>query len=340
MKLFIHSRRAEVSERLYFVLFELLIIAVVAGIIANKMNTVRNDQVFEKKFFPRDLVLVLNNAMAAPGVLLYAYGRQSPSFANFSTSFDNQYVSVSGAQYPYAADSGVKVRSDAAVIDHAKSIALVRSGSALRVATQGVINPLRLQCGPHQAIDGKITLDAGRGWSALIASQGQPAGDQGIVTSFAVESETMRQLAAAVYGHDISRYSTTRDIQLDSPITLDERIKKIDAAVVSLHASTEPKIRAFVNVRGAAKDASIQLACELVNAMTDAFPATYRGASIIPIDDTVLAQDDARRVLVRGKPGVFLEIGDMNDPAAPLLNGTRALGDALHGALSGAQVAP
>ena len=321
-------RKAEMTERMYFVLFEILLVVLVAGIIFAKVDDVRTNQMFQKKFLTRDLALVKNVEYAAPGVLAYAYGKTNPVFSQFEVALQEGTVTVGQTPYPFAADANTKFSS--VPVAGTKGIALVRSADEQWAGLEQQINPLRLNCPQIPAI-ARITLDAGHGWSQLLADKGEPAGDKGIEASSGYESEITRRLGAGVYGHEPAFYAVTRDLKEDSPMLLEERQRKIEGMLLSVHASTTPTVKAYVNAHGKNKDESTALACNVLNAVTDAFPASFSGASVIPVDVSRLAPDDAKHVLVADKPGVLLEIGSIADANSPLYKNPSRLADAIHG---------
>lgn len=345
MRLFRPTKKSQVMERLYFILFEILLIVLVASIIFNKINDIKTGQTFPKKFLARDLALVKNVEFASPGVLMYIYGKQAEAFSDFEITFDDQYVVFSGTPYPYAVDTGVTFLKKPNIIAGANALALIRSSQEQLITTSGEINPLRLRCGPViERIPGKITLDPGHGWRERIAKQEREkgaseeeiarfAGDKGIITAIGYESEIMRTLALRVYGHDPKKYAQTRSLKEDSSQSLDDRQQNVEGAVLSLHATTDPKLRAFINVKGEKKAMSEQLACKLLNAITDQFPNIFNGASIIPFDDKRILPEDAKLVLIRDKPGVLLEIGNIDDPNSPLHKERSALAKAIDSAV-------
>ena len=327
MKLFQH-KRGDITERIYFILFEIVLVVLVASIIFGKINDIRTNQLFQKKFLARDLALVVNVGFAAPGVLMYAYGKQSPFFKNFEVSVRDGLVMISGIPYPYAIDQRVLFSSEP--VAGTKGISIVRSGNEYWAGFEKEINPLRLRC-PTMSRIARVTLDAGHGWSKLLEDRGEPAGDKGIIAADS-ESEIMRRLAAGIYGHDPQFYAVTRDINQDGPLSLEERQKRIEVSLVSLHASTTPTVKAFVNAHGLRAE-SEQLACAIVNAITDTAPRAFTQAYIIPVDVSKLAPQDPKRVLIADKPGVLIEIGNLNDATYPLLKNTGKLSDAIHTAL-------
>jgi hypothetical protein len=322
------NNRAEMTERMYFVLFEILLVVLVAGIIFAKIEDVRTNQLFQKKFLARDLALVKNVEYSAPGVLVYAYGKTNPVFSLFEVALQEGTVTVGQTPYPFAADANAKFSS--VPVAGTKGIALVRSEGEQWVGLEQQVNPLRLNC-PALPSVARVTLDAGHGWSRILADKGEPAGDKGIETSAGHESEITRRLGAGVYGHEPAFYAVTRDLKEDSPMLLEERQRKIEGTLLSLHASTVQTVKAYVNAHGKNRDESIALACHVLNAITDAFPAAFSGASVIPVDIPRLAPDDAKRVLVADKPGVLLEIGNIADASSPLYKNPNRLADAIHG---------
>ncbi len=332
-------------ERLYFVLFEIILIVLVTSIIFNKINDIRKEQIFQKKFLARDLALVKNVEYAAPGVLAYAYGKQSEQFPQFEITFADHVVSFSGTPYPFAPDTRIFLQNEPKILTGVKALALVRSGQDQFVSNYGPINPLRLQCGDSfERIRGKITLDPGHGYNEALVerqrSEGaseqeiqQVAGDRGIVTAAGSESELMRLLAASIYGHDPNLYGQTRSIKEDSALSLEERKRLIDGAVLSLHARTDTTLKAFIDAQGKKRAVSEQLACMILGSLVDYFPSAFTGVSIIPIDSAVLASDDPKRVLAIDKPGVLIEIGDMRNAETPMIKERRAFAQAINEAI-------
>lgn len=343
MKLFHHAKRGQ--EHLYFVLFEIILIVLVTSIIFNKINDIRKDQIFQKKFLARDLALVKNVEYAAPGVLAYAYGKQAEQFPQFEITFADNAVSFSGTPYPYAANTNVFLQSEPQMLTGVKAIALVRSGRDQFISNYGPINPLRLQCGDQfERISGKITLDAGHGYNeALIERQQkegaseqeikQVAGDRGIITAVGAESELMRLLAASIYGHDPNLYGQTRNLKEDTALSLEERRRLIDGAVLSLHARTDTTLKAYIDAQGKKRAASEQLACAILSSLVDYFPDAFTGVSIIPIESAALAPDDPKQVLASDKPGVFLELGDMRNAETPMIKERRTFAQAINEAI-------
>jgi N-acetylmuramoyl-L-alanine amidase len=194
-----------------------------------------------------------------------------------------------------------------------------------------------------------VILDPGHGWNDAEAKREKEAGgnaadiaksggDKGAVASFGYESEIARRIAGfAQQARPLLLKSSTRSLVIDENLDLAGRISKIESgsadAVISIHLGSNPdkaqfNIKAYYNAYGARSSDSAKLACEIVNSLSQNIMSVQTsnakntffvtGTAVVPVNPDQLLPDDPMQVLVKDKIGVFLEIGNIQQPGSVL----------------------
>jgi len=95
-KAFLNSRKA-VEHELFFNIFELVLVVIVAFALFNFVKSIEKDTLFQKTYLARDVALVVNTLYAAPGDVSYTYVENGHD-NTYNIDFAENTVSVSSAE--------------------------------------------------------------------------------------------------------------------------------------------------------------------------------------------------------------------------------------------------
>jgi hypothetical protein len=113
---------------LYFFIFGLIMIGLVAVAIINFKNRAENAETLDQRFLARDLALTMNTVYASPGSVVHTYkGAGLDKFKEFDYNFRENTVQISnGEKYSYATDSNF--RQTNLRVQHPEQIVISNSG--------------------------------------------------------------------------------------------------------------------------------------------------------------------------------------------------------------------
>lgn len=337
------SKKGTVAD---IVLMPTFVTAVVLGVIFLRLFAaiagIGADMQFEKMSMAVNSALLISVLHDVHSNAQYIY------YNNYDFKFDFQANKVivyqkakdeSGAGFFYFSEDGPKGRLR--FIPNALNVAgvpifqlyFVKQGNDVFVDSPAANKKFRanlnlLECSRESAekLGKGIIIDPGYGWDEKLAKEGAlDSGSKGDVHNDFVESEITWVLAAKLlgYGKDVfaDKSFHTRSLSQDSKASVDERIAKIDAAgntVISIHVgsyddgSFNPVI-AYINGDSEHIAASRQLACLILNSLSNKFPE-ITDLAVIPVSVEQLDEFDRNnplRVLRKDKIGIQLVLGNI-----------------------------
>lgn len=341
-------RKGAILHRFYFVLFELVLLVLLTVFIFNKISDVRSGEIFDKRFFARDLALARNTLTASPFNARIEYGA-SDAFKDKIFQFDERQIVVEPFAYPAAVDDHLEYEHVGAFV---KSPFLQREGGTVRLAAD-TFNRHRYDC-PDILLSGKVVLDPGHGRNPLalggfMGERGvQPAEGSGVKDP---ESVLMQSQAFAIENFLKTRgvvvemtrnklFSDPAEGRIEEAVLVSRRRELAGSAgaFVSLHAAKsaahENLVKAYVRTDSSKLEESATLACHIVNALAGL--PDIDGVAIVPFTGALLAsadvpgtrevdEEDPRRALGTAAPGVLLEIADIDRENGNLFTPTTTL---------------
>jgi hypothetical protein len=340
------TKRGAVAVPVYFTIFEVILLAVVIVIVAKEVSNIDESSIFQKKFFSRDIALLLDSMTNARGNFFYVYNPNTP-LEKYELDFSNGRVSVDGESWPYAKNSNLKFSPEK--IKNANLVVFKKTGNTIEIAGRDVdAESLILDCPYAHKTFSSVVLDPGHGYDP-VSQQGDEgfkikAADDSVIS----ESRTVLGIAASLKSLLGSVLSTRKlgltvrsvngkPVQVEDAKTTEERIEFIDmhpeAAVISLHFGKDvPEnniIKAFV--RKDADDAAFGLACRILNAIAGRkeFKNRITGTAVVPVDLGQFSPTDPKQVLKTANVAVQLELGNIGHPDNPLISGQQAVAAAI-----------
>jgi hypothetical protein len=364
----IHGRRGDM-QRLYLILFEIFIVVLLAFVVIRKVSTVNLD--YQKRFLSKDIALLTDAAYASPVPFEYQYG--FPGLANHSITFDKQVVSVTGRSYPFAQDLSIRssfafkpaetfrFKREPGVLEF-----IPRNFYPYKLACpseRSTVNAIILD--PEYGWD-ETLAEGERQKNASITDDELAtlgAGDKGAAgrntngTLF-YEYDLNRHVAIALKSALVSllgpqsdaKILTTRALGTAQALSIRARREKIagmppKSLVLSIRsgirdAPADVPLIVYVNGRSARLNVSMAAACAVLNALAEKYHLTHSGivpidADLLPLDDGSTARDeeDPLRVLAPDRPGITIELGNLNNPDDPMQKDIAALAGAISSGL-------
>jgi hypothetical protein len=334
-------RRAQVSLAVYFRIFEIIFLIAVIGIVAAEVKNIQDSGIYQKKFFARDIALLLDSVPNAGGNLQYVYSTPVASLSRFGVDFSNGKVSVDGEDWPYAFDSTAIF--DAVPAKDSSSLLVRRLGRRTTIGPIpekiGAFNGWFLPCGPVPRISSLI-IDPGHNYVQNEPQLAWTGGQGSVSASFfvlgvsgAIKSVADSRGIPAV----LTRSLSTKPVEETK--SLQERLDILSrndgfalSLVVGRQAKSQNVLKAFVH-----KDANDDVrgfACSILNAVAgqEQYANSITGTGVIPVDPAQLGSDDPRQVLSANK-GIVIEIGSAHYPDNALLSSPQELGLVIAGVL-------
>ncbi len=102
-----------IDYEVWFVLVELILIAIICIGMTDYLFSVKNNTLFEKNYLKKDIGLVATVINSAPGDVQYTYVSKEKVLSNFEFEFDKNKIHVKDAgkrlkiNYPFMSDQDV-----------------------------------------------------------------------------------------------------------------------------------------------------------------------------------------------------------------------------------------
>ncbi|MBI4141183.1 N-acetylmuramoyl-L-alanine amidase [Candidatus Woesearchaeota archaeon] len=305
-------------------------------LIFGKLNSISEDHLFVKKFFARDLAVLMDAMHVPEGNILYFYTTQPNILSKLNFAFKNNIIEVNDEKYPMAVHL-----SEETTIEKPQQLRILKKNNQIFVekeapTPQEPYNPNAINCPQKPIIGGTIVLDPGHGYNPT--EQGYQ-GTKGVEGQQGQESKLMAQTAQALQslltlkGKNVL---TTRalTIEVEDAKNIDDRknAAKQGDVIISIHTNQDKKennnIKAYINYDSPNYAESYSLACALLNSLSNTFIAQTTGTAIIPVKINQLDQDDDKRILETNNIAVQIELGNINGTTA-FLQQTKNVANAL-----------
>lgn len=333
--------KSQATTETLFVLTEILMVLAAGFLIFGKLNNISEDHLFVKKFFARDLAVLLNAMHIPQGNILYFYKTQPDILSKLTFTFKNNMVEVKDEKYPMAVHL-----SEETTIEKPPQLRILKQHNKLFIDKPTKIikeeyNKNALACPTKPVLSGTIVIDPGHGYNPT--EQGYQ-GDIGREGKHGKESIITAQIAQALQsllklkGKNVF---TTRALTTDIEDAKSIEERKITAQqgdiILSIHANKDDQeinnLKAYVNQDSPTYLQSYALACTLLNSLSDKFSTQTTGTAVIPISIDQLDPEDDKRILETSKIAVQIELGNI-DAESAFLPQTKTLATRLAEALT------
>gem|GEM_PF-5834523 len=312
------NKKSQATTEALFVLSEILLVVAAIFLIFGKITSVDNDQLFLKKYYSRDLAVLIDQIQGMGGNLLYLYNPAQTTLSKLDFKFKKTHVEAGNDKYPVAAKEIQEIE-----IQKPKSLRITKQNNKIEVkenreASQQAFNFNKINCPEIKTNVQNLAIDPGHGYN-----KETELGDTGFKIEQKQESMLMANLAASLQSalRVLNINSETTRNTLTSPTeeskTIEERKNFVQNAgtIISLHANKENpennNIKAYVNFNSQNYLESYKLACEILNSISDNFVLETTGTAIIPTDLNQLDEEDPKQILLDKKFAVYLEVGNI-----------------------------
>jgi len=319
------NKKSQATSESLFVLTEIILVVAAVFLIFGKITSIENDQLFLKKYYSRDIALLLDEIQGMQGNIFYQYNPPQTTLEKLDFTFSPTQIQVADEKYLVAARDLQESK-----IEKPKKIFDSKEGNKIILQKEQPkpLNANKISCPRIDLTLGKIIIDPGHGYDFT-----DETGDTGFKTEKLQESILIANLAASLQSalKVTGIYAdTTRSTQInptEESKTTEERKKLTEqhTTIISLHANqdepTTNNIKAYVNYNSKKYYESVKLACEILNAISDTFVKETTGIAIIPIDtnqlsednpSTILDESDPKLILDDKKIAVQIEVGNLN----------------------------
>jgi len=309
------NRKAEITNEIYNVLIQIIIIIMILVACMSYLNSVKKNTLFEKMYLSRDVALMMNTIYAAPENVKVEYFAANANLSDYTFESKDYYVIVNekgkdiahAKYYKYATD--LTFEEDFPLITNADLIMFLKNNNKVQVDEETPDTISDFFCSP--VIPGNndpyVIIDPGHGDNPLF-----DLGDPGYVTDDIQESTFTTQISEVLnagFDYDVTRPS-------DYYITMFERLSVLSRAdvIISIHlgnySEQENAVKAFISAESEKKQESITLACHILNNFAK---NSQFDVAIIPVVVSELSNEDPKLVLLADKVAVLLEIGNINN---------------------------
>jgi len=136
------------QQELLFLVFQLLLIAIVFLSLLAFVKQYEDNTIFEKIYLSRDISLIISTIEAAPGNLFYNYSHTTSNLSRFEYSFNDQLLSITEegkarASYPYLEDETLGILNEQISqesIPFTKTISMTLEKNSLLIRTYPLVN--------------------------------------------------------------------------------------------------------------------------------------------------------------------------------------------------------
>ncbi|MBD3361312.1 hypothetical protein GF358_00815 [Candidatus Woesearchaeota archaeon] len=324
-----NSKRGEVQDLLMHPLFVIFVAVVVLLYLMWFINGIGEESTFEKKFLAADIALTIDSLLASKNNVVLYYLPQKSNYTpvfNYSIGdnkvivFEDYLSEVSAGRYYYTGDPGIRLRNT--FINFKEPFVLprfARIGNELLIDDANnqkySFNLYKLTCSGENLKTKMITLDPGHGYNV-----GLNKGSVGFAKGALKEFVLTRELAGMTKILDTANVIEEITREGDFELPINDRVSRAKGALISIHvgdyAVNDNFIKAYVNYDSKYQKESLRLACELVNKISSELinnGIKITGTAVIPVIPEH-HDDEQLNILVKDKPAVLLEIGNINVP--------------------------
>ncbi|MBW2978752.1 N-acetylmuramoyl-L-alanine amidase [Candidatus Woesearchaeota archaeon] len=315
------------------------------------VHGIGSESVFEKKFLAEDIALTIDSLLAARGNVVVYYQPQKQDYVpEFNYYFKKNQVIVHEDEVPESSAGRFFFTSDPKIDFKEKRLkfsepfilpVFAKLGNRLIVDDahnpEDNFNIFLLDCPDAKFDYKKITLDPAHGFNKDLNQ-----GSTGFTTDKLEEFILTREISSMANTLDYGFIGVlTRESDIYLPIN--SRKNMIEDSLVSLHIGsslvTDNLVKAYINYDSEKREQSLKLACELVNEISSALiekKIKITGIAVVPV---IPEQKSDRQfsILVKDKPAVLLEIGNINVPNTFSHENKRAIASAIIQGMKNAQ---
>lgn len=336
-------RKGQAITEVMFILTEILLVIAAGIMVFNKLNSIQEDQLYAKKFYARDLALLMDTIESMEGNLLYFYKPLQTTLSKITFKFTKTTIEANDEKYPVASR-----HTEETTIDKPKTTLLLTKENnkiTIQEIKQIKFNKNKINCPEIKTtITMPIIIDPGHGHNPTERGY---QGETGFVGLQGKESEIMVDIATNLQAN-IKANLGTPNVQVDTTRsttktpedarTTKERKQKTENAgvIISLHANKDTEennnIKAYINYDSEKYYESAKLACIILNELSDTFTTQTTGAAIIPVLLSQLDNEEPKQILDSKKIAVQIELGNINSPTSYITK-TAEIGNAITKAL-------
>jgi len=305
-------KRAEVQTKIYFMIAQLVLIAVVLLFFMMYITGIANDTLLEKNYFSRDIALLIDTAYAAPGNLEYKYPGNMGKY-DFTVGFSKYKVSVGEEKsditvlYSVMEDTEMELEYKELAFKKDEKLKIVKEGDKIKVdkSTELSLDAGQLDC---PKIDTKeepktIVIDAGH------LTEPEDLGNKAAEISEAQKTFEIAKLIKDLgptkgLTIELTRLDAEKEIALRRQFIKDQNPN----IVISLHIGEEDKISTFY----ASSDFQIKnqkLACLISNKLLDSLEFEFTTTN------PLAKEFDENSVIMDDQVSILLEIGKISNLA-------------------------
>jgi len=317
------KKRGQAFHVLMMAFIQLVLASSVFLMFYGQVSQIRDSTYFDKLYLTRDLSLIATGLSALPENFQFPYVREDA--INFTVIFEESIITVEEnrkvkkpMKYGYGGNPYAQFSPSS--VDIFGRIDLIKNGNDYFISADNKSKLLSLHtCSPAVRTVKRIVVDPGH--SGVL--------DLGLTKGQLTEEAQVREVGRIIYlGAGLTRmdygvpFDTTRDINAplkDEVFTINQRINlgQSSDAFISLHIAEEKndQIRVYFNAHSPRKVESNYLACLTINNLLKNLPEA-KAVAPIPIDLSVLDENDQRKVLAASDVAVFIELGTLDSPFA------------------------
>jgi|GEM_PF-1980863 len=297
----IKAKKGEIEQTIYFVIFEIILIAITALALFSYVNNLAKSTGFEKQILARDFALILDAVYAAPGNLEYAYQNNFSNF-NFNMIFGDSLVQISEKDntympaFPYA--SSFNIYMPAYEANTKEKIVLFKSDNKIEINSE--FNSDLFLC-PYVNTtknDWKILLDTNFNYNLINSEKltGTP--------------KDKREKITLTYSPDIQIINGIPIIPENYQIAK-EKTQEVVSFYMGKTDANENPLKIYIVVDSVAIAESRKLACIIINQFMQEAKTKFTSAEIIPVYETS-DETDLKYILTKNRVQVFIEAGNTN----------------------------
>jgi len=329
------GKKADVSHHIYFIMFEVVLVVLLAAALFSFVESIRKSTVFEKNYLSKDAALTASTLQFSPESVEYTYSSKKLDLRKFIFSFANNRAAVSEnpeffdeqplvVYYPFSSDSSTSLEISSLAGSSFVNFAVSASNSIIRDSLGST--PFKsyrhiMQCPDIGTQDSdwrskKILIDPVGGVKINPVTKEKEfqglsyPGDQ----SFNEDSVVLQISNALSHLHS---FEATRDDE--SWISLEDRWAMIDeetGAVLVLKIGLSNSLRAFVPYGSSHTPESSKLACLIINSLLSNSELNsirpFDSASIVQVNvPLIMPFLNEKLVLGHGEVVVVLELGSI-----------------------------
>jgi len=275
----IKGKKGDMEQTIYFVIFEIILVAITAIALFNYTNNLAKSTSFEREAMSRDLALLIDTIYMAPGNLHYTYDNNYTTF-DFRVIFGNSIVEVSEEGKPitpffyYGANPNIKM--DAYQQTSKDVFSFSKSDNEIKLNSE--FNKDLFYC-PYVNTTKKD-------WSIVLDTD----------FSYGI------QRAQKITGTPNQKKETIKDKQ-----------NEIISFYMGDEESTQNPLKIYILSDSNQIAKSRKLACKIANWLMQGAKTKFTSTEIIPTYESK-DESDQKYILTKDKAQVFVEAGNINFP--------------------------